>query len=204
MPVRFGDLTEIVRAGQGDIEPLTETLTRAFFADPVSSYLFPDETRRSARLRAFFRLQLESVYLPKGEVYMTADRASAALWLPPRTTAPGLGVQLAYLAFALRTHSYRRGRRLAVALFRLRPRQAHYYLGTIGTDPRYQHRGLASTLIDSVLARLDEIAMPAYLEASSEPNVRFYTSLGFVVVSQVTIDRGGPTLWTMLREPIRP
>ena len=173
---------------------------------PIRCPRTSSRTRRGARLAcaAFFRLQLESVYLPKGEVYTTADRASAALWLPPGTKAPGLGVQLAYLAFALRTQSYRRGRRLAVALFRLRPRQAHYYLGTIGTDPRYQHRGLGSTLIDSVLARLDEIAMPAYLEASSEPNVRFYTSLGFVLASQVTIERGGPTLWTMWREPVRP
>jgi ribosomal protein S18 acetylase RimI-like enzyme len=196
-------LTQIVRAGQGDIEPLTETLARAFFSDPVSSYLFPDATRRAARLQSFFRLQLGSVYLPKGEVYMTADRASAALWLPPGTRAPGLSVQLAYLFFALRTRSYRRGRRLAVALFRLRPRQAHYYLGTIGTDPSHQRRGLASTLIDSVLARLDEIGMPAYLEASSESNVRFYISLGFALAQQVTIEHGGPTLWTMWREPIR-
>jgi ribosomal protein S18 acetylase RimI-like enzyme len=195
-------LTEIVRAGQGDIEPVAETLTRAFFPDPVSGYLFPDPTRRAARLRAFFRLQLKSIYLPKGEVYTTADRTSATLWLPPGTRPPGPGVQLAYLSLALRSQSLRRGRRLALALFRLRPRQPHYYLGTVGTDPRYQRRGLASFLIGSVLARLDETAMPAYLEASSEPNVRLYTSLGFALVTKVTIEHGGPTLWTMWREPI--
>jgi ribosomal protein S18 acetylase RimI-like enzyme len=196
-------LTEIVRAGRGDIEPLAETLARAFLADPVSAYLFPDEKRRAARLSAFFRLQLESVYLPKGEVYTNSERTAAALWLPPGTKAPAASVQFAYLVLALRSHSFLRGRRLALALFRLRPRQAHYYLGTIGTDPRYQRSGLGSALLNSVLARLDGIAMPAYLEASSEPNVRFYTSLGFALVAKVTIGRDAPTLWTMWREPIR-
>lgn len=200
---KFGDLTVIVRAGQEDIEPLSTTLARAFVPDPVSAYLFPDDARREARLRSFFRLQLASVYLPRGEVYTTSSRTAAALWLPPGTKAPGLGVQLTYLALALRTRSLRRGRRLAVELYRLRPRQAHYYLGTVGTDPRYQRRGLASALIGVVLARLDEIVMPAYLEASSEANVHLYTSLGFAVVSQVTIERGGPTLWTMWRAPVR-
>lgn len=178
-------------------------LARAFFADPVSGYLFPDASRRGERLRAFFRLQLQSVYLPKGEVYTTADRTSATLWLPPGTRPPGPRVQLRYLALALRSRSFRRGRQLALALYRLRPRQSHYYLGTVGTDPRFQHQGLASALIDVVLARLDAMRMPAYLEASSQPNVRLYTSLGFGVVAQVTIEGGGPTLWTMWREPIR-
>jgi ribosomal protein S18 acetylase RimI-like enzyme len=196
-------LTEIVRAGQGDIAPLSETLSLAFFPDPVSAYLFPDESRRVRRLKAFFQLQLEGVYLPKGEVYTTADRTSAALWLPPGTRPPGPRVQLAYLTLALRSRSLRRGRRLAAALYRLRPRKPHYYLGTVGTDPRFQRHGLASTLIDAVLARLDQRAIPAYLEASSAPNVRLYTSLGFAVVSEVTIERGGPTLWTMWREPVR-
>jgi ribosomal protein S18 acetylase RimI-like enzyme len=195
-------LTEIVRAGQGDIPPLADTLTRAFFADPVSAYLFPDEPRRAQRLRSFFELQLEGVYLPKGEVYTTADRVSAALWLPPGTLPPGPRIQFAYFWLAMRSRSLRRGRRLAAALYRLRPRQPHYYLGTVGTDPSHQRRGLASTLIEFVLVRLDQMVIPAYLEASSVANVRLYTSLGFAVVTEVTIERGGPTLWTMWREPV--
>jgi len=201
--LRCRDLTEIVRAGQGDIEPLAAMLARAFFPDPVSAYLFPDEARRAERLDAFFRLQLTSVYLERGEVYTTADRSSAVLWLPPGTRPPGPRVQLRYLSLALRSHSLRRGRRLARALYRLRPRQPHYYLGTVGTDPRFQRQGLASSLIDVVLARLDAMRMPAYLEASSESNVRLYNSLGFAVVTQVMIGRGGPRLWTMWREAVR-
>ncbi len=85
----------------------------------------------------------------------------------------------------------------------MRPKEAHYYLGTVGTDPTEQRQGLASALIGTVLARLDEMAIPAYLEASSQSNVRFYTSLGFMLVTKVTIEGGGPTLWTMWREPVR-
>ncbi len=94
-------MNEIIRAGQGDIEPLALTLARAFYPDPVSRYLFPNDSRRFSRLRAFFRLQLDRVYLPKGEVYTTANRAAAALWLPPETKAPNLGAQVSYLFLAL-------------------------------------------------------------------------------------------------------
>lgn len=192
-----------MRAGQEDVDSIAGTLARAFQTDPVSAYLFPDAGLRGARLKTFFCLQLENVYLPRGEVYTTSERTAAALWLPPGTKSPGLRVQLVYLSFALRTHSFRRGRRLAIALYKMRPREAHYYLGTIGTDPACQRRGLGAALISSVVARLDSTATPAYLEASSEENVRFYTSLGFSLVQKVTVAAGGPTLWTMWREPLR-
>ena len=183
---------------------LSGSLSRAFREDAVSAYLFPDEKRREANLDTFFRLQLERTYLPKGEVYTTGDRRAAAMWMPPDVTPPGLLVQLAYMRMALATHSFRRGRELALELYRRRPKERHYYLGTIGTDPNHQGRGLGSALLRPVLARLDETGMPAYLESSSERNVRFYQGHGFVVRETTRVANAGPELWLMWREPLSP
>jgi ribosomal protein S18 acetylase RimI-like enzyme len=195
-------LPEIRRAVLGDVSVLARSLSRAFRDDAVSAYLFPDEKRRQANLETFFRLQLERTYLPKGEVYTTGDRRAAAMWMPPDSKQPGLLVQLAYVRMALSTHSFRRGRELALQLYRLRPKERHYYLGTIGTDPNHQGRGLGSALLRPVLARLDEAGMPAYLESSSEKNVRFYQGHGFAVRGNTRVGTSGPELWLMWREAL--
>ena len=181
---------------------LARTLSRAFFTDPVSIYLFPDATRREGYLDSFFRLQLERTYLSKGEVYTTADRLAAAMWMPPDSPPPSLLDQLAYLKMALASNSLRRGRRLAILLYRLRPKERHYYLGTIGTDPSYQRRGLGSALMRPTLSRLDAAGLAGYLESSTEENNRFYQSHGFSIRAMTRVEPDGPTLWLMWREPL--
>jgi ribosomal protein S18 acetylase RimI-like enzyme len=93
--------------------------------------------------------------------------------------------------------------RLLAAYERARPRQTHWYLGTLGTDPDRQGRGVGSALLRVVLDRLDHEGLPAYLESSKERNLAFYARHGFQVTGEITTRRG-PTLWLMWREPRPP
>ncbi|MHB1891097.1 MAG: GNAT family N-acetyltransferase, partial [Acidimicrobiales bacterium] len=83
----------------------------------------------------------------------------------------------------------------------LRPRERHWYLATLGTDPDRQGQGIGSSLLGEVLARCDAEATPAYLESSKERNVPFYARHGFEVTRELKAPGGGPTLWLMWREP---
>ncbi len=67
----------------------------------------------------------------------------------------------------------------------LRPREPHWYLATLGTDPDRQGKGLGSTLMESMARRIDESGLPAYLESSKERNVSFYARFGFEVVDEL-------------------
>jgi GNAT superfamily N-acetyltransferase len=194
-------LSGIRRATPSDVAELAAMLSRAFMDDPVSTFLFPDASRRPGYLNAFFRLQLEQTYLPKGEVYVADDLAAAVLWMPPDAPLPTLGEQWPVVKMAIRSHSLRRGRKLALHLYRCRPKKRHYYLGTIGTEPERQGQGLGSSVVQPVLARLDEVGMPAYLESSKEENNRFYAGHGFALLGATALE-GGPTLWRMWREPV--
>jgi len=78
------------------------------------------------------------------------------------------------------------------------PAQPHYYLFLLGTRPRWQGRGLGSSLIAPVLNRCDQDRVPAYLEATSERNVPLYRRHGFEVTTEIQIP-GGPTVWPMWR-----
>lgn len=200
-------MVKAVPATVADIGVLSVALARAFDDDPLSLYLFGGPRLRAAGLARFFALQLRHTYLRHGEVWTTADRAGAALWAPPTMPRPG-GMDLVRILPVVPYLSIW-GRktpavvRLLSAYERARPRQAHWYLGTLGTDPDRQGHGVGSALLRVVLDRLDMDGVPAYLESSKERNLAFYHRHGFEVTGQITTPRG-PTLWLMWRAPRPP
>ena len=81
------------------------------------------------------------------------------------------------------------------------PKEPHYYLALLGTEPSHQGHGIGSALLRTTLARIDEEGMPAYLESSKERNVPLYALFGFEVMDEFRSEHGGPPLWRMWREP---
>ncbi len=186
----------------GEVGVLADVLVRAFDDDPVATFMFRGDVRRRAGLRSFFSVQLRHQYLPAGHVYTTEDRAGVAIWgAPDRVRRP-----FAELLHLLPTAPYLLGRHTAAALSMLgevdarHPRQPHWYLATLGTEPTRQGTGVGSALLASVLARVDDEGMPAYLESSKERNVPLYARFGFEVVEELHPSRGGPTMWCMWRD----
>jgi GNAT superfamily N-acetyltransferase len=84
------------------------------------------------------------------------------------------------------------------------PKERHYYLGTVGTDPEWQGRGVGSALLQPVLDHCDEEGLPAYLESSKQQNLPFYHRHGFDITGQIHSPDGAVTLWMMWREPRGP
>ena len=181
-------------------------LARAFDDDPVSNYLMPSDRRRPAGLRSFFRAQMTKDLMAYGAVYTTADRSGAALWAPPGK--PPLPFHRALLN-ALPTLPYVAGRNFARSVRFLahveaiHPKEPHWYLATLGTDPARQGRGIGSALMAPVLERCDADGVRAYLESSKERNIPFYVRHGFAVTGEVKL-AGGPPVWTMWRDPRPP
>jgi len=80
------------RANPGDVETISRSLARAFEADPVMTWVFPGA--RLDKLERFFALVTQRHHLGHGEVWMSADGASAALWDPPGRWRMPAGVVL--------------------------------------------------------------------------------------------------------------
>ncbi|HXQ44487.1 MAG TPA: GNAT family N-acetyltransferase [Acidimicrobiales bacterium] len=200
-------MSDVVQAAPGDVGVLSTVLARAFDDDPLSLYLFGRPRLRAAGLARFFSIQLRHTYLRHGEVWTTPDRAGAALWAPPTMPRPGAMDLVRILPVAPYLSVWGRKTpdviRLLAAYERGRPRQAHWYLGTLGTDPDRQGHGVGSALLRVVLDRLDTEGVPAHLESSKESNLSFYARHGFEVTGEITTPRG-PTLWLMWREPRGP
>ncbi len=79
--------------------------------------------------------------------------------------------------------------------------EPHWYLMVVGVDPELQGQGVGSALVREVLAFADRESKPCYLETSEHRNLSFYERVGFAVLEEATLSKGGPKAWAMRREP---
>jgi ribosomal protein S18 acetylase RimI-like enzyme len=179
---------------------IADCLARAFQDDPVSEFLFPDATSRSRRLPPFYASVLR-FFDHLGLVHTDEQLRGAAAWQAPSVKPKLRDVLPAMIGvgIALRSTWFRLSK-LNAAVVPFHPREPHWYLAILGTDPSAQGTGVGSALIGPTLERCDTDGMLAYLESSKEANIGFYQRHGFRVVHEIEVPQG-PKLWAMLREP---
>ncbi len=196
--------SSVRKATPADAPRLARALASAFQDDPVIAWIFPDEQRRGRVLPAFMEFRLRKLAFPHDEVWMTADGAAAAVWLPPPGRWQLSRSQRVRLLPPLIRFLGLRTASVLGALDRMEERHPrdppHWYLFILGTEQAAQGQGLGSALLAQVLARVDADGMPAYLESSSERNLALYGRHGFEITGEVAIP-GGPRIWPMWREP---
>ncbi len=188
-----------------DTKVLANLLARTFYDDPISEFLFPSDKRRLRALERFFNIEIGLMYLPLDEVWTTQDLDGVAVWAPPgrhRRRVRDLVKLTTMIPFVI-GHPIRNFKVLS-ALEAKHPREPHYYLATLGTDPSRQGKGVGTQLLKSVLSSCDEQGIPAYLESSKERNVPLYARNGFEVTEVLELPGGGPKVWLMWREPRPP
>jgi GNAT superfamily N-acetyltransferase len=195
-------MVEVRKVTPADVPEVAEALARSFHDDPVMTHIIPIKNQQR-RLRRFFEIELKYMALPLGESYTTEGPImGAALWSPPGRWRPPTSVLIRSSPAFLRAIGMRL--RAAINLMgvveRKHPKEPHFYLSTLGTEPDFQRKGVGSALLQPVLDRCDTDGIPAYLESSKEVNVPYYRRHGFDVTEEVSVP-GGPTLWLMWREP---
>jgi len=196
-------MTDARPARAGDVGVVAGTLARAFHDDPVMTWLFGERERpRLTRLTRFFAAETRR-HLRGRDTVLTADgHAGAAVWARPghwRTSwidslrfapimVPAVGVRIprAVQGLGLMERSH--------------PREPHWYLAFVGTDPSHRGIGAGRAMIDPVLDRCDAEGLGAYLESSKPENLPYYERFGFGVTGRIDLP-AGPPLWPMWRDP---
>jgi ribosomal protein S18 acetylase RimI-like enzyme len=199
--------TGVRKATVADVKPISQALARAFHDDPVLTWLFPDERTAPTKMPKFFAVDLSKFWLGLGEVY-TADASSGdsvaggALWGPPGHWQMGMGTIIRNGPTMIRLLGGRlfKGLQFLSMVEKAHPKEPHFYLAILGTQPADQGKGLGSAMMAPVLERCDSERTPAYLESSKESNIPFYRRHGFEVTQELAFP-GGPTVWGMWRDP---
>jgi GNAT superfamily N-acetyltransferase len=186
-----------------DRAALTSSIAAAFARDPAWSFLLGDDYDLLAPLFAGVLFDLR---VGTGDIWVTSDLTSAALWDPPgwqpTETEPSGPFWDAYRAAAGapgwdRLMTYER------ALDAVRPTTSHWYLGVLATRPDGQGKGRASAVLAPILKKADHDGMDCCLETSTARNRAFYERRGFTEATDVTISSGPPTWW-LRRPPQKP
>jgi ribosomal protein S18 acetylase RimI-like enzyme len=196
---------QVRKARSEEVGDLARTLARAFYDDPVFSWLIPDASRRLAILEPGFGLFLRRLWMRHDETYVAADAAGVCVWQPPGTWKLGIGEQLGLLPAIARVWGRLtpRALRALAALEKGHPAEQHYYLAYVGVEPESQGRGMGSALMHPILERCDAKQTPAYLEADTPRNRSLYERHGFEVTEEFKLGRGAPPMWRMWRNARR-
>ena len=192
-------MTAIRDATRADREAVAAMLGSAFSADPAMSYIFPEARTRARRLSGLFKLLFDED--AGGMRLVTGDTYAATLWRGPGKAEIGTLAMIRSIVPMLAVFGSALGRAMRVAdtLEAHFPHEPFWYLHIAGVAPAHQGRGLGSASIRDGLARVAGDGLPAYLETATESNVGLYQSLGFEVIDEYYVPKGGPKFWSMLR-----
>lgn len=199
-PLDFGPARPRVReARDGERRSVVEVIGRAFYDDPVSTFLFPKDESRLRGFARFSELAIDA-FGPSALLVTNEGVSGAAIWQRPTPTfltsfeQISLGFRMAWIA----GRRFPRAIRLGELTRKYHPKEPHYYLACLGTDPDHQRQGIGSSLMQPVLDRCDKERTTAYLESSKRENIAFYNKHGFEVTDEIVVP-GGPVLWPMIR-----
>jgi GNAT superfamily N-acetyltransferase len=198
--------TEARVATRTEIPAAVDVLARAFYADPVWGWAFPDPERRLEQHRAVWELVAKAA-LSYESAWLTGDCAAVALWIPPGK--PELRPEDEERLEGLLRELLGDGATRVLDTFErfeaAHPSaEPHYYLSLLGTNPDQRGHGLGMGLLAATLERIDAEGAPAFLESSNPVNTPRYEGLGFAVCGEFELSDGGPSVTQMWRDPAAP
>ena len=201
------ELEDLLQLNKAHIKPAVKVLTEAFQNYPLLNYYYPDELTKK-RIAHYYLSSAVFSGIRYGEIYATSHNLEGvAIWIPsdkyPVTFWRLLRSVPLSVIFGLGRYGGNKMRHLGEHIDAVHQRLApfkHWFLQTVGVEPRSQGKGYASKLIRPMLTRIDEEGLPCYLETLDEHNVPLYEHLGFKVVDKATVLKTSLTYWAMLRE----
>jgi GNAT superfamily N-acetyltransferase len=189
-----------------DIRELSGVLGRAFYDDPVTVWMLPNNNARAKAMPRAFAAMARHHFLAGGGAEVASRDGvigGATLWDPPgrwQTTPREEWLMKPGFLWAFRSR-VRSTEQLLELMKDNHPEEPHWYLMIIGTDPTVRGAGFGQQLMRSRLDRCDQEHAPAYLEASKPDLVPYYSRFGFEVTGEITLPDGGPKMWPMWRNP---
>jgi GNAT superfamily N-acetyltransferase len=190
-------------ATAADLPAAVETLARAFYADPVWGWAFPDPERRLEQHSVVWRAIAESA-LAYESAWILGECAAVALWIPPAKLelSPAAEERVEVLMREMLGAGAARVLEAFERFDAAHPQgEPHYYLSLLATNPDHSGRGLGMGLLANCLARIDAEGAPAFLESSNPLNTPRYERLGFSVCGEFELPDDGPNVTQMWRDP---
>ena len=182
-------------ARKADVTELSHALGRAFYDDPVSVWIMPDDKARAARQRKFFAAIARHHHLAGGGVEVASDgsddRCGGAVGSAGPLEAVGARTtdDVAVVHFRIRVErdDGPQTRPAARSDEETSPRGTALVSRCDRQRPAVRGKGYGQALMRSRLDRVDAEHAPAYLESSKAENVPYYQRFGFEVSGELVV-----------------
>jgi len=179
----------LYRLDMKDLDKASEVLGRAFFDDPDTMKILPDDDARKKKLKHFFKcfvkfgLLYGEVYAPSNElegisVWVHSSTKDMTIWRNLRSGFMGLILKVNGKAMNVFS-SY--GKQMDEAMKTVISGE-HWFLFIIGVDPKHQRKGYGTKMIDPMLKKIDSEKLPVMLDTNKQENIGYYEKFDFEVV----------------------
>jgi GNAT superfamily N-acetyltransferase len=185
-------------ATASDEASIIDVLVRAFSADPVAQWIWPDSHQYYMYFPRFVKAFGGKAFT-HGSAYYVDGYAAAALWLPPGVL-PDEDMLNSIFQRSVSEHIQKDVIAVFDQMSRYHPSEPHWHLPLMGVDPLKQSKGFGSALMQQALVQCDQDNKLAYLESSSPRSVPFYKRHGFELLGTIQL-RASPSIFPMLRRP---
>lgn len=183
-------------------------LAQAFANDPLTVYTIPRPERRRRTLE-WAHEHWAAMLAGFGGFFATDGLEGVAGWLPPQHNHSTTLWHLARAGFLMMPFRFGLsglGRALHAQAdvqhrYREEVTEPHWILDVLGVAPAHQGRGVASCLINHVLAMADGDHLPCYVVTHNPRNIVFYERFGFQLLTKTPLAEGVFTC--SLRRPAR-
>lgn len=192
-----GKANRFVKAGALSVtSQIINVIVLAFSADPVMRWMYPDSKQFVETFPNFVRLFGGKAF-ETGSAYYVEGFGAASLWLPPNIS-PNNGALISLFEHTIHCDILDELLYIFEETENFHPKEPHWYLPLIGTDPAKQGKGYGSMLLEYALALCDRENKQAYLESSNPKNIPLYERFGFEVVGEIQVG-SSPSVFPMRR-----
>jgi ribosomal protein S18 acetylase RimI-like enzyme len=191
----------ICAANLSDRAAIIDTLAQAFQDDPAMCWIVPDPEARAKCLPRMFSI-IVPLDFASGTVLHSLGHEVATLWRAPGQAETSTWTMMRHAIPLLRAFGFSLGRAMTIgdAIDAHHPKEFDYsYLHYAAVRPDHQGKGWGGAAIRAGIAQAEAADKPTYLETATLSNVGLYQRLGFQVIEEWDVPRGGPHFWSMLR-----
>jgi GNAT superfamily N-acetyltransferase len=185
-------------ASASDEASIIDILVRAFSADPVAQWIWPDSQQYHMYFPSFVTAFAGKAFIHRSAYYV-GGYAAAALWLPPGVL-PDEDMLSSIFQRSVSEQFQMDVFTVFEQMGRYHPSEPHWYLPLMGVDPLKQGKGFGSALMQHALVQCDRESKLAYLESSSPRSVPFYKRHGFELLGTIQLGNS-PPIFPMVRRP---
>ena len=189
----------MTKAAYSNKSLVVDILTKSFDDNQSVNYIVQQDEKRLERVKALMDYSFEVCYA-FGEVFLSDDKKACALVLFPdqkRTSLKSILLDVKLILSCVGIGNIKKALSRDSKIKNLQPKELMYYLWFIGVDPKYQHTGAGTKLLNDVIEDSSLQKRPIYLETSTLKNIPWYKKFGFSIYNELDL---GYKLFFLKRE----